>query len=615
MSSRKYELAAIFIGANVVALGAGTPYLYSFYAPQLLKRCHLNIERSSDFSLAMSVGMSAMGFLAGLIIDHSPALASGVGAVLTFMAYSTLYFCYSHEYGNVFLICAALVMVGFGSICSFYAAMKCCTANFPNHRGAAGAFPISQYALSGLVFSAFCSHVFGNDMQSVFLFLTIVCTSTVIVGCFTLRILSPLEPDTKNTIVEVIEAPPVPQDDDFSAIQEESYHSKPIDVLNGKRNSVSSSSNNYKSFTLTASTPSTSSLSSWKRSDSVSSWTKDLVGSLQFWGIGKARPSDSALLPHHIRPNVPRKTSFTIDVTNNERRPSLIEEPNQNSCLLADTSVVVETSTATTQAGVQTTSSKELNVSVNQSPSVSIWKSHPVLKTLLKPRFFAYLLTLATLQGIGQMYIFAVGFVVNTQIQSSDDPQKYNQGEFQSLQVSLISIMSFCGRLVSGPISDVLVKKFKAQRLWVIALSAGLSILASRKLISLNPNTSTTVSNLHNISFSSILFGFSFGMTFGTFPAIIADSFGTDGFSTIWGLSTAGGIISVKALSSVLAKDLAAHMDPDQNSCIKGVRCYIHTFHVTQLWGAFAVSLSLLTLFIGHRNKKVRHHATFTIED
>ncbi|CDO94155.1 unnamed protein product [Kluyveromyces dobzhanskii CBS 2104] len=615
----KYQLALVLLGANVVALGAGTPYMYSFYAPQLLKKCHLDIERSSDFSFAMSLGMSALGVFAGMIIDRSPTLASIIGAVLTFIAYSTLYYCYTHEYGSVVLIFAALVMVGFGSICSFYATVKCCTTNFPNHRGAAGAMPISLYALSGLIFSVLCSRLFDDDMESVFLFLTVVCTSTAAVGCFTLKIVveesvhdySKVD-DSKSAVDEAV-------DIDLPPVLDETYHSQPINVINAKRSSMSSV--NYKSHATgysdsssPSSTPmkqsSSNSLFSLRRSDSISSWTKELVGSLQYWGIGRARPSDSALIPPHF-PNKPR-TSFTVDVNPNQRKLSVSQEHTQNSSLLASNNIPETASEAFSQAIVIQTPNSE---GTPAAASSSWWKEHPVLKNLTKPRFFAYLFTLATLQGIGQMYIFAVGFVVNTQIQSSNDPTKFNQEALQSLQVSLISVMSFCARFLSGPTSDLLVKKFHSQRLWLITFSAILSIVASRRLISLDPDTSTTLSNLRNISVSSILFGFAFGMTFGTFPAVIADSFGTKGFSTIWGLSTAGGIFTVKILSKILANDLSANMDAGETTCLKGVKCYIHTFHVTQYWGLFAASLSLITIFVNYKQKMKRRHAVFTLDE
>ncbi|CAG99095.1 uncharacterized protein KLLA0_E01321g [Kluyveromyces lactis] len=615
----KYQLASIFIGANVVALGSGTPYMYSFYAPQLLKKCHLDIERSSDFSFAMSLGMSAMGVFAGMIIDHSPSLATGIGAFLTFFAYSTLYFCYTYEYSSVFLIFVALVMIGFGSICSFYAAMKCCTANFPNHRGAAGAFPISQYALSGLVFSLLCSSLFKDDIQSVFLFLIIVCTSTALIGCMTFRI---IEEDHVHK-VESSEDALLALDDsgaenESPSLLDETYHSKPINVINAKRGSMSSVTYNaFATGSADSSSPtaaamkqsSSTTLFSLRRSDSVSSWTKDLVGSLQFWGIGRARPSDSALFPYHPKRNA--RTSFTIDVNPTQRRQSLSQDQSQNSTVLASNNFPEPNiDNVSHEINIQTSKIETISTENKQS----WWNEHPVLKNLSKPRFFAYLFTLATLQGIGQMYIFAVGFVVTTQIQSSDDPSSWNQEEYLSLQVSLISVMSFGARFLSGIVSDLLVKKFHSQRLWIITFSAVLSIIASRKLISLDPDTSTTSSNLHNISLSSVLFGFAFGMAFGTFPAIIADSFGTKGFSTLWGLSTAGGIFTVKILSGILANDLSVHMAPNETTCTKGIKCYSHTFHITQYWGLFAVFLSLLTIFISYRQKIERHRAIFTLD-
>lgn len=615
----KRQLVIMFISANLVSLGAGTPYLYSFYAPQLLKKCHLAIERSSDFSFAMSIGMSAMGVLAGMIIDTSPQLASGIGALLTFLAYSTLNYCYTRAYGSVILISCALLMVGFGSICSFYAAMKCCTTNFPNHRGAAGAFPISQYALSGLLFSFLCSHLFGEDMGAVFTFLTVICTSTAVLGSLTLKVFDePKKSQLQSRSTDKTAA--LEQNETNLDTSDVNIHTQPILIERGKVKRNSSSSFNYNTFkgsSTTSLTPGTdnssfnSSVTSIKRSDSTL-WAKELVGSLQFWGIGRARPSDSNINGTNAWDN--RKNTFSVNVSPGQRRDSLVDR-NSRSSLHQAAETDLSNDNIVTALTEENDVGEEQHLTLSRKPESGTVKINSILSTFTKPRFFAYLFTLASLQGIGQMYIFAVGFVVSTQVQSSQEPLKFNQEELQSLQVSLISVMSFCGRLLSGPTSDLLVKKFHAQRLWLIICSAVLCIIASKNLVSSKAVFDTGMAVFNRISISSAIFGFAFGMAFGTFPAIIADSFGTAGFSTIWGLSTAGGIFSVKLLSKVLAYDLASNMEEDQVVCTKGVTCYSHTFHVTQLWGVFAIGLASLTMLVGYRNRLKRHHATFILED
>jgi len=174
--------------------------------------------------------------------------------------------------------------------------------------------------------------------------------------------------------------------------------------------------------------------------------------------------------------------------------------------------------------------------------------------------------------------------------------------------------MSFFGRLISGPISDLLVKKFKAQRKWNIFFAALLmmatSVYTFRDYSSVyrstdSANTLQTPLFVRRLSISSIIFGIGFGFTFGTFPAIIADAFGTKGFSTLWGLMTSGGLFSVKMFSSILAKDLSVHSGAD-GKCTLGTACYSHTFKVTSVLAILAALLTLYMIFIKHAFKRAR---------
>ena len=76
-----------FVGGNVVALGAGTPYLFSFYAPQLLSKCHIPVSASSKLSFSLTIGSSSMGILAGIVVDRSPKLSCLIGSMCVFIAY------------------------------------------------------------------------------------------------------------------------------------------------------------------------------------------------------------------------------------------------------------------------------------------------------------------------------------------------------------------------------------------------------------------------------------------------------------------------------------------------------------------------------------------------
>lgn len=80
--------------------------------------------------------------------------------------------------------------------------------------------------------------------------------------------------------------------------------------------------------------------------------------------------------------------------------------------------------------------------------------------TLTSFKFISYYLVLAVLQGIGQTYIYSVGFLVPLIFAGEDlSTVDVTPASVQSVQVSLIAIFSFMGRLISGPVSDWLVLK------------------------------------------------------------------------------------------------------------------------------------------------------------
>ncbi|CCH42274.1 putative membrane protein [Wickerhamomyces ciferrii] len=251
------------------------------------------------------------------------------------------------------------------------------------------------------------------------------------------------------------------------------------------------------------------------------------------------------------------------------------------------------------QTGLQRSDSMSLYAAVEDTPvfvreNSPIWNHH-IVQAICQRLFFKYYLILASLQGFGQAYIYSVGFIVVAQV-SSDPDSNLSVGQSQALQVSILAVASFLGRLTSGPISDIFKKQFHAQRIWCIFFAA--------ILMALGQGLTAVFDSVGKISISSFIIGFAFGFVFGTFPAVIADRFGTKGFSTIWGLMTTGGIISVSQLTKIFSYYLGKHTDPD-GVCRAGVECYRDTFIITQYGSLFIAALLLFTIYY---NNKVGVH-------
>ncbi|SCU90433.1 LAMI_0E02058g1_1 [Lachancea mirantina] len=611
-SSSRGQLITCFIGSNIVALGAGTPYLYSYYAPQLLEKCKLPISKSSTLSFALTIGSAAMGFLAGMVIDQkSPEFSCGIGALCTFLGYATLKFCYTNEIASIILLSTAVILIGFGSVSGFYGSVKCCTTNFPHHRGTAGAFPVSLYALAGLIYSSTCAWLFQDRIDEVFTFLMCVCSSMILIGCFTLKILVKF-PEVKRRNSSVLQF----EQRDQPEVQ--LSQSQPIAIRQSPRLSRNSmgSHNDYRSLEGQSmqrkeSTDSRSSLASLFQKSESYIWARELPGSLSFWGWGKTRAPRGSV--SHIGSS--RRDSESAHHPRADDGPHF----NENYRVEGRDSFMkmrpVELNSAETPDFVA-----PQPIDVDQ---LATWKDSHLYQTITQLKFIALYLTLAILQGIGQTYIFSVGFVVDTLAHSYPEA-KFNNEKVQSLQVSLISVMSFGGRLLAGPISDLLVKKLGAQRGWCILFAGGLMFLACRQIVS-DPGKPTILLNsryssvVDNVSLSSVLFGFGFGITFGTFPAIVADQFGTKGFSTVWGLFTTGGMISVKIFTAIFARDLVANTGPDEKVCSSGPICYASTFHLLSriaLVAAMLISSIMAVSFWKNlkRRQTQRHRVDFEID-
>lgn len=210
-------------------------------------------------------------------------------------------------------------------------------------------------------------------------------------------------------------------------------------------------------------------------------------------------------------------------------------------------------------------------------------KSLSLSQSLKHPVFWFHFFIFAIMQGLGQMYIFEVGFILKAvHYYYNDDLIPLNH--LQALHVSLIAIFSFLGRLSSGPQSDLLVNKLKCQRHWNLIM--GLSIM----LIGHFLNTlalKSFASTLQGINVFllvvSCLIGYAYGFSFTCYPAIISDIFNMANYSFIWGFmysSTALGLTLMTKMFGYIY-DRHSHYEGEEYVCSEGAGCYRETFGVT----------------------------------
>lgn len=177
------------------------------------------------------------------------------------------------------------------------------------------------------------------------------------------------------------------------------------------------------------------------------------------------------------------------------------------------------------------------------------------------------------------------------------------------MHVSILSVASFIGRLLSGVGSDFLIKHLHASRTWCLTIAATIFTIAQLLAIS--------ITTPYYLVLVSSLSGLGYGFLFGVFPSIVAEAFGVHGLSTNWGFITIAPIVSgnifnlfygiVFDSNSIIGKDGA-------RECDMGRECYRTAYMLTLLASVAAVVISLTSIW-HHNLEKTREEANGKLLD
>lgn len=207
------------------------------------------------------------------------------------------------------------------------------------------------------------------------------------------------------------------------------------------------------------------------------------------------------------------------------------------------------------------------------------------------------------LTGIGLMTINNIGNDAKALWRHYDDstPDSFIV-QRQAMHVSILSIGSFVGRLLSGVGSDFLVKRLHASRIWCLTTASVIFTFA--QLFAL------TITNPHFLFLVSSLSGLAYGFLFGVFPAIVAETFGVHGLSTNWGCVTIAPILSGNVFNLIYGIVYDSHSVVDKDGdmeCNLGLQCYRKAYVMTLVACVTALAVSLGTIW--HQHKKSLHEA------
>lgn len=510
-----------------VSLVAGTPYLYGVYAPQLVQRVGLSTSDAATISLAVNIGSGLGGLPAGLFIDrYGPQKSILLGSVCIFTGYFSLNRIYTLQVGSLFSVCVAMAFVGFGSVTSFFSGLKAAQANFPHHRGSAGALPVGAYGLAATLFSLIAAKFFDGNSGGLLAFLAFFCGSVAFIGSWFIHIYEPVAIDLEEAVLSDLE---------------DNIVAKPM-----------------------------------KRSLS-------LRGSFSFWGIGSRSLSvsllsaDQAPLVKSVRDQNQRvkaqasRTSINLNLQFSQDDPSNVSE---------------------TSSILQPSRSPTLLIRDALPAKAKTGGAMDTIKSLLSNKtYLAHYGIMSLCSGIGQMYIYTVGFIVTAQYNIHKNADG-SPASLQAVQVSTISIASFSGRVIAGVLSDFLHKKLKAQRQWVVIGTIFMFGIGQVLLIFTN--------SLSTITLISLIIGGGYGLLNGTYPAIIADDFGVAAFSTAWGLICSGSIIILFSLDKYFGIIYDSQSD-EGAVCLKGNNCYRAAFEVSAILCVFTLLVTLVLMYSKRR--------------
>ncbi|KAK4126556.1 MFS general substrate transporter [Parathielavia appendiculata] len=518
------------VAATIISLACGTNYVYSAWAPQFADRLHLTTTETNLIGLAGNLGMYSAGVPVGLFVDHRgprPAVISG--ALCLGIGYLPFRAAYETASGSVLLLCFFAFLTGLGGCMAFAASVKTSALNWPHHRGTATAFPLAAFGLSAFFFSVFGGVLFPGNTGA-FLTLLAVGTFTLsFVGFFFLKVHPHASYHSLPTGAPAL-------------FDSQRLHRTPSEETKASRRHGGRRSPDA------------------ERGTSPTTYTTPAAA---------AGPSQEAPAP---------------DPADVEAAPPALDAAASHEAEPDETSSLMSRSSSSLAGDVLVQSSVDLD----RSHRVDIrgWR------LLRNVDFWQLFAIMGILAGIGLMTINNIGHDANALWKRYDPAvDEAFLVQRQQMHVSILSVGSFCGRLLSGVGSDFLVKSLHASRAWCLVIAC--FVFSVAQICAIN------VENPHLLGFVSGLSGLGYGFLFGVFPSIVAESFGVHGLSQNWGLMTLAPVFSSNAFNLFYGAVFDSHsiVGPDgERSCPDGLDCYKNAYFVTLAACGVGIVVTLSTI-------------------
>lgn len=139
----------------------------------------------------------------------------------------------------------------------------------------------------------------------------------------------------------------------------------------------------------------------------------------------------------------------------------------------------------------------------------------------------------------------------------------------------------------SGVGSDFLIKVLHANRVWCLVVSSLVFALAQMCAMS--------VTDPHFLGLVSGLSGLAYGILFGVYPSIIAETFGIHGLSQNWGILTLAPAVAGNTFNLLFGRvyDSVSTITDEGHRVCAGIECYRSSYLMTFVTSLLGVVLSL----------------------
>ncbi|KAF8601273.1 MFS general substrate transporter [Ceratobasidium sp. AG-I] len=184
-------------GCVLVALAAGTNYVYSAYAPQMGKRLNLSHTQLNIIGIAGNVGVYCFAPISGWVVDRrGPKLPLYVASALLFFGYGGIRFLFTNAYpapGNdggwlVFVLALCSLATGIAGSAGVISAMNAAVRAFPARLQASMTGTVnSAFGLSAFFFSMIARELFPGKTESFLTVLVVGTTLPVLLGAFAIK--------------------------------------------------------------------------------------------------------------------------------------------------------------------------------------------------------------------------------------------------------------------------------------------------------------------------------------------------------------------------------------------------------------------------------------------